>query len=48
MINFSLLMTPHSAISLDALWELALPRVIRELSDRGYTVQSFTDSTRED
>lgn len=35
MINFALLMTPHSAISLEALWELALPRVIREMSGWG-------------
>jgi hypothetical protein len=37
MINFSVLMTPKTTISLDALWEAAKPEVIEQLKDSGYT-----------
>ena len=39
MINFSLLMTSRSMISLDALWDTSLPAVVSQLSDRGYSVE---------
>jgi hypothetical protein len=38
MINFSLMMTPESTITLNALWDRALPAVIQQLNDCGYTV----------
>jgi hypothetical protein len=38
MINFSLLRTPQSKISLEGLWDAALPDVIAQLTECGYTV----------
>jgi hypothetical protein len=38
MINFSVLRTRQSTISLEGLWEVALPEVIAQLSQSGYTV----------
>jgi hypothetical protein len=47
MINFSVLMTPQSTISLDDLSEAALPEVIEQLTESGYTVEE-EDSPRAD
>jgi hypothetical protein len=38
MINFSVLMTPQSKISLEGLWEATLPEVIAQLTEAGYSV----------
>ena len=38
MIKFSVLRTSHSMTSLDHLWETALPDVIEQLTESGYTV----------
>jgi hypothetical protein len=38
MIAFSLAMLPESKIALASLWEQALPAVLAELADCGYTV----------
>src|SRR5205807_9575597 len=35
-INFSLVPTPESTISIDQLWEAALPKVLAGLSECGY------------
>ena len=43
MINFSVLMTPQTTISLDGLWEAALPEVIEQLRDSGYTVEEVKE-----
>jgi hypothetical protein len=37
MINFSMPRTSQSTISLDDLWEAALPEVIEQLTECGYT-----------
>src|ERR1700704_3436261 len=39
MINFSVLMTRRSTISLEDLWDAALPEVIDQLTESGYTVE---------
>jgi hypothetical protein len=43
MINFSVLMTPESKISLDDLWEAALPEVIEQVTASGYTVEEIKE-----
>ena len=43
MITFSVLMTPKTTISLDDLWEAALPEVIEQLRDCGYTVEEVNE-----
>jgi hypothetical protein len=37
MINFSVLMTPRSKVSLEGLWEATLPEVIAQLTEAGYS-----------
>jgi hypothetical protein len=43
MINFSVLMTPESKVSLDDLWEAALPEVIEQVAASGYTVEEVEE-----
>ena len=43
MINFSVLRTPQTTISLDGLREAALPEVIGELTDCGYSVEEVEE-----
>jgi hypothetical protein len=43
MINFSVLMTPQTTISLDQLRDAALPEVIEQLRECGYTVEEVED-----
>jgi len=43
MINFSVLRTPQTTISLDDLREAALPEVIGELTDCGYSVEEVEE-----
>jgi hypothetical protein len=43
LINFTVLMTPQTTISLDALWQAALPEVIAEIKGSGYTVEEVED-----
>ena len=43
MINFSVRRTPQTTISLDGLWKAALPEVIEQLRDSGYTVEEVKE-----
>jgi hypothetical protein len=43
MITYSVLMTPQSTISLQGLFDVALPEVIEQVTDSGYTVEEITD-----
>lgn len=41
MINFTVIMTPQSTISLQGLWQAVLPEVIGQLRESGYTVDEI-------
>ena len=44
MINFSLMMTPESTVSVDGLCSAALPGVLSVLAERGYAVSEGSPS----